>query len=68
MISGWIGWSTYIRKMPSGRYEFGFVKRSDNFRKRADTFVPAGIKDSVSEAEAAREDLVSLHQHTEGEA
>jgi hypothetical protein len=51
------GWSTYVRKAPSGRYEFGFVRRSDNFRKRADSYVPAGTEASISEAEAARERL-----------
>jgi hypothetical protein len=48
------GKSTYVRKVDVGKYEYGFVERSRNFRKHADRYEAAGTANSVAEAEAAR--------------
>jgi hypothetical protein len=45
---------TYVRKIAPGTFEFGYVKRSPNFRKRPDVYRPVGVRSSVAEAEAAR--------------
>lgn len=46
--------STYVRKIGAGQYEYGFVSRSENFRKRSDTFSAVGVRNCVADAESAR--------------
>jgi hypothetical protein len=46
--------STYVRKIAEGQFEYGFVTRFQNFRKRADLYEASGVETSVSAAEAAR--------------
>lgn len=45
---------TYTRKLADGRFEYGFVRYSTNFRKRPDIYSPAGTQATVTAAEAAR--------------
>lgn len=59
--------STYVRKIGEGRFEYGFVEHSKNFRKRADVFSPAGIASTVVAAEAARASLSSDLPHHQKE-
>lgn len=49
--------STYIRKLADGRFEYGFVRYSTNFRKRPDVFSPVGTEAIFADAEAARAHL-----------
>jgi hypothetical protein len=50
--------STYVRKIGDGQFEYGFVQRSRNFRKKPDVYTPAGVCKSVAEAEAGRSNLL----------
>jgi hypothetical protein len=45
---------TYVRKIAPGVFEFGYVKRSANFRKRPDVYRPVGTRETVADAEAGR--------------
>lgn len=49
--------STYVRKIASGQYEYGFIVRSKNFRKCSDIYTPVGALDCLSDAVKAAEVL-----------
>jgi hypothetical protein len=49
--------STYIRKLADGRFEYGFIRYSTNFRKRPDVFSPVGTEAIFAAAETARAQL-----------
>lgn len=46
--------TTYVRKIADGQYEYGFVRRSDNFRKRPDVYSAEGTCANLLEAEGKR--------------
>ncbi|WP_439399032.1 hypothetical protein ACRQ5Q_16840 [Bradyrhizobium sp. PMVTL-01] len=48
---------TYLRKIGDGQFEYGFVQRFKNFRKRPNKYCPAGVEGSVAAAEAKRSAL-----------
>lgn len=49
--------STYVRKTRDGQFEYGYVRRSANFRKWSDEYRPIGTSPTAGEAEAKREQL-----------
>jgi hypothetical protein len=48
------GFTTFIREIGDGQFEFGWRRAAKNFRKQNDEYVRAGIAATVAEAEAAR--------------
>lgn len=46
--------STYVRKLGPNCFEYGVVERSNNFRKRPDNYIAAGVETTVYAAETAR--------------
>jgi hypothetical protein len=55
--SKWSDRTTYVRKIADGQFEYGFLFRSTNFRKRPDVYNAEGVKATVCEAELARAQL-----------
>jgi len=57
MPAKWKRESTYIRKISDGQFEYGYLWRSTNFRKRPDVYSAEGVKLTVADAETARAEL-----------
>lgn len=46
--------TTYVRKIGDGQFEYGWYRDPKNFRKQSAELVPAGILATVGDAETAR--------------
>lgn len=51
--------TTYIRKIGDGQFEYGWHRPAKNFRKQNDEHIAAGVLATVAAAEAARTSLPS---------